>query len=441
PFGEMVADALLNMHMPSYYALVRLFADAGSDAAGLRLPSAVLSSLAAGVLAVIGRRVGGSVWTGLAAGLLFALSPFQVLYGQEARAYGLLLFGAVLGLAGLTRLAASSAPGSERCAWGLWAAGTLIALYAMTLGLPWLAVSAAVVLALIFTRPKPERRGLWVRSGAAFGVVLVLWLPWLAFLTETAGRINWIPPATVQSTVEALDAVFLFGLVDPVGFAPVALGAPGLGYSVLLAAAIGAWRLRRNKIALFALLAATLVLPLVLTAASLARPTFIPRYLIWSAPPFFVLAAAALGGLPRTGQALAVAALAGLGLFNLEPYYRAELKPDWPGALRAAWAEAEAGDALYLETDMEHFCAKVFETAAGREDASPKRIGSPDAVAAWLDGGGAVWVIDGFPAFRAPNEGPNLAVRIGLADRVTLTHAFGRDVTLIRLAPPTGRKD
>ncbi|MEK9752990.1 MAG: hypothetical protein VW338_07235 [Rhodospirillaceae bacterium] len=78
-FPAMLADALANMHLPTYFALVGLFAEPGTGAAGLRLPSAVFSSLAAGVLAVLGRRIGGTVWTGMAAGLLFALAPFQVL--------------------------------------------------------------------------------------------------------------------------------------------------------------------------------------------------------------------------------------------------------------------------------------------------------------------------------------------------------------------------
>jgi mannosyltransferase len=288
PFPAMVADALAKMHLPTYYALVGLFSGHGADAAALRLPSTVLSSMAAGVLAVLGRRVGGTGWTGAAAGLLFALSPFQVLYGQEARPYALVVLAVSISLAGLIRLVESVQPADDSAGWALWAGGTVLTLYGMTLGAPWLVVSTAVVLALILARPRAERPALFARAGLALGIVLVLWLPWLPHLAGPVGKAAtsfWVPPATVTSVGQALAAVFLFGLVDPVGFEPVPLGLPMLGVAVSSAAVAGAWRLRRRRPVLLTLVATTLTLPLVLLAASWVRPVFIPRYLIWAALP------------------------------------------------------------------------------------------------------------------------------------------------------------
>lgn len=200
PFPAMVADALAKMHLPTYYALVGLIAEHGTGAAALRLPSAVLSSFAAGVLAVLGRRIGGTVWTGMAAGLLFALSPFQVLYGQEARPYALVVLAVALSLAGLIRLVESQDPAGDLLGWTLWAGGAVVTLYGMTLGAPWLAVSAAVVFALVRVRPESERAALLVRAVVALGIVLALWLPWLPFLAGPVGKAVssfWVAPATL----------------------------------------------------------------------------------------------------------------------------------------------------------------------------------------------------------------------------------------------------
>jgi hypothetical protein len=114
----------------------------------------------------------------------------------------------------------------------LWAGGTLLAVYAMTLGALWLLVSTAVVLARVRTRPQPERPRLLARAGLAASAVSALWLPWLAFLAKPVGRAAgsfWVPPASLESVGQALSAVFLFRLVDPVGSEPIALGVPALG--------------------------------------------------------------------------------------------------------------------------------------------------------------------------------------------------------------------
>ncbi len=81
PFWDMVADSLANHHLPSYFALAALFGSHGMTEAALRFPSAVFGALSCGVLFLIGRALGGRP-AGLVAGLLLALSPLQVQYGQ-----------------------------------------------------------------------------------------------------------------------------------------------------------------------------------------------------------------------------------------------------------------------------------------------------------------------------------------------------------------------
>ena len=61
---------------------------AGTGTLALRFPSAVAMAVAAGVIAVLGRRL-ASTRAGLAAGLVFAALPTVTWYGQNARSYAL----------------------------------------------------------------------------------------------------------------------------------------------------------------------------------------------------------------------------------------------------------------------------------------------------------------------------------------------------------------
>ena len=78
---DLVADSLRNTHYPSYFLLLWLVAKGGASQWLLRLPSALCGALAAALACAIGRRVAGARG-GAVAGLLMALSPFEVQFGQ-----------------------------------------------------------------------------------------------------------------------------------------------------------------------------------------------------------------------------------------------------------------------------------------------------------------------------------------------------------------------
>src|SRR5579864_637779 len=83
PFFNVVPESLHNNHYPTYFLFLWLVAKLGASPWLLRLPSAVLGAISAGLVCVVGRDADGPR-TGIAAGLLLALSPFDVQYGQEA---------------------------------------------------------------------------------------------------------------------------------------------------------------------------------------------------------------------------------------------------------------------------------------------------------------------------------------------------------------------
>src|SRR3984893_9016968 len=135
PFAELVIDALKHKHYPTYFLLLGPFTSADTDAWTLRFPSALLGAVCVFLVARLAIEIRGPQ-AGLGAGLLMALSPFEVQFGQEARPYTLISCLVVVAISGLVRIwhrpaAAAlpmSQPGALRGAWASYALGTLGAL-------------------------------------------------------------------------------------------------------------------------------------------------------------------------------------------------------------------------------------------------------------------------------------------------------------------------
>ena len=108
-------DAVLG---PYYFGLHLWMAVFGDSATAMRLPSVIAMAVAAGVVALIGRRLAGNV-AGLASGLVFALIPSVSRYAQEARPYAFaMLFASLATLLFLRAM--------ERPNWSRWALYTLV---------------------------------------------------------------------------------------------------------------------------------------------------------------------------------------------------------------------------------------------------------------------------------------------------------------------------
>jgi mannosyltransferase len=103
-------DAVLGIY---YFGLHLWMAVFGQSATAMRLPSVIAMAAAAGVVALIGQRLGGRL-AGLASGLVFAVLPSVSRFAQEARPYAFATFFAAL--ATLLFLRAM-----ERPRWSRWA--------------------------------------------------------------------------------------------------------------------------------------------------------------------------------------------------------------------------------------------------------------------------------------------------------------------------------
>ncbi len=196
-------------HPPLYYLLERGWVlTFGDSLAAKRSLSALFGILAMAGLIWLGRELFGSTAPGLAAAALFAVSPFQVVYAQQAREYALWTLLTIVASALLLRAlrAAASLP------WLAYGTATALGLYTDPLFALVLAAHAVYVLCL--GRP---RRAAVLPFAAAAGGALVAYGPWLAVLVAgaRAGMVtnNAYLAAPLPPSLFALKWVFNLGAV------------------------------------------------------------------------------------------------------------------------------------------------------------------------------------------------------------------------------------
>ncbi len=337
---ELITDSLSFHHLPLYFLISRWFVPLGTDEASLRLPAALFGALSCALLFGLSRMIGGRR-AAIAASMLLALCPFQVQYGQEARSYTLVISFILLALWGLAALvrdlpAASrrlDSPRAARAGWLIYAMATVGALDTLSVALFWLLAALLAIGFTILTHPS-FRRGLLINATIVHAAVLACYLPWIvAMHTLTHGDmgsgLDWVPPLSWTRVWTTIQAVYLLRTTSLISFHTFPDGLPWLGLLTALAAAAGLWRSTRRDPAAFVSAVALLTLPAGLLVSSLVSSVWMPRYLAWSGPVFFLFAGLGIARLPRIASWGAIGLLAGFGIVNLLPYYRLETKPLW----------------------------------------------------------------------------------------------------------------
>lgn len=357
-----------------YYLLMHLLFEVfGASTATLRLPSVLAVAVAAGCVALIGRRLAGP-WAGLGGGLALGLLPAVQFQLQEGRAYALVAGGAGLSTLLLVSLittaghgsgtAAGSAAGagSRRRAWPRWTAyGALVLVCAL---LNWLSLLILPAHAVTLWWARAPRRTVvapWLLASAA---ALAGALPLILFSRTQSGQVSWIPPLTWHM------------MIGPAVL--IAIGALG--------ARADRWNRPRTGPAP-RLTAASVGLPLLavpllgLAAASLIQPLFVDRYVLFAMLGLALLIGAGLGAAvralaprcPRASRAL-VPALVGISALAMLPVALADRSP----ASRVDDVLAVAGEVSGLKRDGD---AVLFVPAARRDAA----LVSPGAFAGLTD--------------------------------------------------------
>jgi len=171
-------------HPPAYYVLARIWVGVLGDGIGtLRALSALLSLLAFPAIWWLCREMFGSAriaWTGV---VLHAVSPFFVLYAQEAREYALwgvlILLSTAALLRAIRRTEGAPEPPLRRVgAWAPYVLFTTLALYT-SFSTASVLLAHALYLA-IRERMRPTRVALWF--GGALAASGLLFLPWAVTL-------------------------------------------------------------------------------------------------------------------------------------------------------------------------------------------------------------------------------------------------------------------
>ncbi|CAL9436188.1 glycosyltransferase family 39 protein [Streptomyces sp. enrichment culture] len=283
------ADAVHGLYYLLMHGVFRLW-DGGLVA--LRLPSVLAMAGAAAGVAALGRRLAGPR-AGLAAGLVFALLPAVQRYAQEGRSYALVTALVVAGTWTLVR-----ACGSRRRLW-------------------WICYFALVLLSCLlheFAVLAPAAHGVALLAARAPRAVLVCWAtavcataaavaPLVLLSLGQSGQVAWIE-------VSPGGDVLGFALIAGVGVlcAAVHRRSGSGGGAPLRGLPDG----RRPPAGTPATLALPLLLvpPAALLLASLVKPLYVDRYVLYAQAGLALLVGAALDALWRSGRARPAVALA-----------------------------------------------------------------------------------------------------------------------------------
>lgn len=366
PIWDLIANAFSNKHFPTYFIIVRAFNSPIIDEWMLRLPSAILGAISVFLIVLIGTEL-RSARAGLVAGLLMALSPFEVQFSQEARPYALVSCLVLLALWGLVRIAreatipalSSDRPRHRLGGWAAYTIGTIGALNVQLVSVPWLLASNIAVAAII-QRSGPKQSRLIRDWTVTQMIILLTWAPGLIAMLlwvhdDPLRDFRWFPGLSLQYIWYLISAVYLFRISDITTFELLPTLVPGFGVAIAGLALLGAWHLKKDRVSVSIITLALISLPLSILLISMWHVILIPRYFIWATGPFFVLAGIGAAALPRQFFSLIVAALAVGGFANLAPYYRYETKPRWDLAAAYLAGKVQPGDVVVTNGAMAHY--------------------------------------------------------------------------------------
>jgi mannosyltransferase len=353
----------------TYYLLMHGWVAVGSSPAILRIPSVLGMTAAVALTVIIGRRLTGSAWAGLFAGLIMALTPSISFFAQTARSYAFVL-ACVLGstLALLHAMSAEAAgETSARIArrWLIYGALVTLGGYLNEMSLLVLAAHAITVLLARCGRRTVAR---WAAASAGAALLVA---PLMVISSQEAGVVAWIPRPNLRDLGTLLHDYFGGTNVAALlllGCAVVAVLPPrgrwrrrqGGGAETGATAEPAWWR--SGGVSLPSVAAPLLVMPgsVLILESLVARPLYVDRYVLYGEAGAALLVG---GGLCRIGRWLAdtvdrralvwapgvVVCVCAL-LLQLAPQHRVRTPQsrmfDFGGPARYVAAHAQTGDGV-----------------------------------------------------------------------------------------------
>jgi mannosyltransferase len=449
--GALVADSFGNRHMPSYFLMLQALSSFDANNVWLRIPSALFGTASIAVVFIIARRVAGRA-AAVVAAVLMALSPLQVQYGQEARSYTLVTLLITIALWGLVRLAQNPRGAAlnfrhnqfERFGWSAYLIGTIGALDVLGDAAPWL---LAANLALYFIwrgldahndQLQLSFRRNWLLSIA---LILICCAPFYGAIVafsdgQMLQKFDWIPPLSWQNLRVAAKSAYLMRMAAVVRFNVMPTTVPLLGVLVALLGGVGLYR-TRGRLEGRVLLLGFAMLPLLLLAASLVKSMVLPRYILWSAAPFFIFAGIGAAALPHRVRPLALTALLLLCAINLLPIYRTETKPRWDRTAATLAAQVRPGDTVFTGDPNAPIMLAVLQPR------DQKPIGQSALITSRLDvalqrqqTGSRVWAVNGRSAMGPGETLDTFKARIAALGKPALEIPEGKEITILMFDAP-----
>jgi mannosyltransferase len=433
----IVADSLSFHHLPAYFVLESWLVPFGNTEIVLRLPSAMFGTISCMALFGMGCSLAG-LRAGLLAGLLMALSPLQVQYGQEARSYAMVTCLIAIALWGLVKLACDPGaasrgwrdPDGARWAWAAYGLGTLAAMNVLSVALFWLLAANLAAPLIARHRDADRRRFLsnWLMVNAGIALLSLPWFVAMYFATRShlTEGLDWIPPLSPARIWSAIASVYLMRHSSLISLRLLKDGVPLLALVVAVLSTFGLLHLSRRRTMLAVLVLALVTLPLSLLALSVITPVWMPRFVLWSATPFFVLAGTGLALLPRRWQMPVIGAVAVTALVNLRPYYKEETKPRWDLAAATLEAGLQEDDLVLVDDPWAVKMMNVYLSRIGADLLPDNWTVDRSVAQERLNNGGQVWAVHGrvgqadkesvaeFRGSLAPLGQPAAALREGL---------------------------
>lgn len=442
--------AAIDFNPPLYYALlwawIHLFGD--SEAAA-RSISALFGVLSIAALYFLGRRMFDKK-TGLLAALFLSISAFQIYYAQEARAFTLELFLAILSFRYFIDLLESRSTTSSV---GYIASSSLL-LYTHAFGLLIIAIQWLYLISISFFRKSSSNSELrsWVLTSWTVQQIILATLssPWLYLLAKKI--------VFLKANIERASAWSIAkpSIVEPIK--TIGLFA-GSGYVLLLFVAISvavAWKycgfdperrvncdwlpnIPKSENLKLLLLIEWLLVPIFLTfALSLLAPSvYKPKYLIGSSPALYLLAARVIAEVKNRKVSASIALIAvALALPGIWSHYGSFHKEPWRRVAGDIEANASAGDlVLFYPGNSQKL---TFDYYAKRKDLIkapfPKKgsfVGERDVpeLIALADDHRRIWVVEYHPdekkiikktlekSFRLAGEGDYPYIKVYLFEK------------------------